>query len=139
MKTNNYSYKGRFYYRIIGIVLFAVLFAVNARAASIEAINVVGDGDAVMIETTEDVKYTVFKLSDPPRLIVDIPGVETSKIEKLIEVNNAFIGVISASDFKVADKPMGRVVIGLKEGVGHEVKSGERSILVKLAGGSRNG
>lgn len=136
MKIINYFYKGRSHYRIIGLFFFAVLFAVNAGAASIEAINVVGDGDAVMIETTEDVKYTVFKLSDPPRLIVDIPGIETSKVAKTITVNNAFVGTISASDFKVAGKPMGRIVIGLKDGVDHEVKSGERSILVKLAGGT---
>ena len=136
MKNKIYSYKVRSYYRIMGLLLFATLFAVNAGAASIEAINIVGDGDAVMIETTEDVKYTVFKLSDPPRLIVDIPDVETSKVEKTINVNNAFVGDISASDFQVAGQPMGRIVIGLKDGVGHEVKSGERSILVKLSGGS---
>ena len=135
MKIIKCYFNGRSYYRIIGLFLFVVLIAVNAGAASIEAINVVGDGDAVMIETTEDVKYTVFKLSDPPRLIVDIPGIETSKVKDKITVNNAFVGVISASDFKVAGKPMGRIVIGLKDGVDHEVKSGERSILVKLSGG----
>ncbi len=59
MKTINFLYKDRSYYRILGLFLFALLFAANVHAASIESINVVGDGDAVMIETSEDVKYTV--------------------------------------------------------------------------------
>ena len=138
MNIIKYTFKGRFYLHVICCLFIAALFAADASAGSIKSINVVGDGDAVMIETTEDVKYTVFKLQDPPRLIVDITGVDAGKAGKSITINNDFVSEISASDFVVAGKPMGRVVIGLKDNVSHVVKSGERSILVKLARGAGN-
>ncbi|MEE9543594.1 MAG: AMIN domain-containing protein, partial [Thermodesulfobacteriota bacterium] len=136
MNIIKYTFKGRFYLHVICCLFIIALSAAEARAGSIKSINVVGDGDAVMIETTEDVKYTVFKLHDPPRLIVDIAGVDAENVGKSIVVNSDFVKEISASDFVVGDKPMGRVVIGLKDNVTHVVKAGEKSILVRLTKGA---
>jgi len=98
---------------------------------SVEYINVVGAGDRVLIGTTSSVKYTVFKLSDPARLIVDMPKVDIGKVPPSIKVDNDFIKEITASTYG-ADNEMGRIVITLRDGVDHEVKSGENSILVSL-------
>jgi len=98
---------------------------------SVEYINVVGEGDRVLIGTTGTVRYTVFKLSDPSRLIVDMPGVDLGKIAPSLAVGNDFLGEISTAAYG-ENKDIGRITIGLKEGVDHEVKSGENSILVSL-------
>lgn len=98
---------------------------------AVEYINVVGDGDRVLIGTTGSIRYTVFKLSEPPRLIVDMPGVNLDKVTAPINVDNDFISEITAVSYG-EEKDIGRVIINIKEGVDHEVKSGENSILVSL-------
>jgi len=99
---------------------------------SVEYINVVGDGDRVMIGTTGAVRYTVFKLTEPSRLIVDMPGVDLSKVVSSIDVNNDYLDTISAISYG-EDQSIGRIIINIKDGVDHDVKSGENSILVSLS------
>ncbi|MBI5454533.1 MAG: type IV pilus secretin PilQ [Deltaproteobacteria bacterium] len=99
---------------------------------SVEYINVVGDGDRVMIATTGPVKFTAFRLSEPARLILDLPGVNLDKVPAALAVNNAFVGEITSATYGEG-KDIGRVVIGLNEGVDHDVKAGENSILVSLS------
>lgn len=103
----------------------------EAQKTSVEYINVVGDGNRILIGTTGPVKYTVFKLSDPSRLIVDMPGISLDKVAPSIAVGNDFIGEISSVSYG-ENKDIGRIIIGIKEGVDHEVKTGDNSILVSL-------
>ncbi|HAO93868.1 MAG TPA: hypothetical protein DCR11_08310 [Deltaproteobacteria bacterium] len=106
--------------------------AAAPNVVSVEYINVVGDGDRVMIATTGPVKFTAFRLSEPSRLILDLPGVNLDKVPASLSVNNAFVGEITSATYGEG-KDIGRVVIGLKDGVDHDVKSGDNSILVSLA------
>ncbi len=101
------------------------------QAASVEYINVVGDGDRVMIGASASIKYTAFKLSDPSRLIIDMPGVDLAKIDSAIKVDNDFLKEIVSVSYG-ASREIGRITISLKEGVEHEVRSGDKSILVSL-------
>lgn len=103
----------------------------DGERISVESINVVGDGDRVLIATTGIVRYTVFKLSDPPRLIVDIPDVNLNELQPRIDVDNYFIKDITVESYG-GEENIGRIIIGLKEGIDHEIKSGENSILVSL-------
>ncbi len=103
----------------------------QGNKTSIEYINVVGAGDRVIIGATGPVKYTVFRLLGPPRLIVDMPKVDIEKVSQTIKVDNDFLKDITASSYGL-EKNIGRIVIVLKEGVDHEVKAGENSILVSL-------
>ncbi len=98
---------------------------------SVEYINVVGEGDRVMIGTTGTIHYTVFKLTEPSRLIVDMPGVDLSKVVSSIDVNNDYLNTISAISYG-EDQSIGRIIINLKDDIDHDVKSGENSILVSL-------
>jgi len=101
------------------------------KRVTVEYINVVGDGDRVLIGTTGSIKYTVFKLTDPSRIIVDMPGVNLDKVTSPISVQNDFLKEITAVSYG-EDKEIGRLIIGLRDGVDHEVKAGENSILVSL-------
>ncbi len=102
------------------------------EATKVEIISVVGDGDAVLVETNGPVKYTAFKLTDPPRIIIDMPGVDVSTVESPMEINNNYITEIRSSTYGDEDKRIGRIEIGLRQGILHKVKSGENSILVDL-------
>lgn len=98
-------------------------------AATLESIDVVGEGDRVMVSATGPVKYTVFRLSDPQRLIVDLPGISTADVPNAIKVNNDFLNDITVESYG-GEERIGRIIIGLKDGIEHEVKSGENSLLV---------
>ncbi len=98
---------------------------------TVEYINVVGDGDRVLIGTTGQVKYTVFKLSDPARLIIDMPGIDLSKVSSPMQVGNDYLGEITAVTYG-DDKDIGRIVIALNDNIDHDVKTGDNSILVSL-------
>lgn len=104
----------------------------ESQKVSVEYINVVGDGDRVLIGTAGQVKYTVFKLSDPSRLIIDMPGIDLSKVSSPMAVGNEYLGEITAVTYG-DDKDIGRIVIALNENIDHEVKTGDNSILVSLA------
>ncbi|TAN61653.1 type IV pilus secretin family protein [bacterium] len=102
-----------------------------SSAISVESVDVAGAGDKVVVKATGPLKYTVFKLSEPSRIVVDMPGVNISKVSSPINVDNNFITQITVISYGTEDN-IGRLVIGLKEGVAHDVKSGENSILVSL-------
>ncbi len=100
-------------------------------AVSIDSINVVGEGNRVLIDTKGTVRYTVFRLSDPPRLVVDMPAVSLDDVAGTIAVDNDFITEINATTYGGTEN-IGRITIGLKDGIDHDVKAGEDSILVSL-------
>ncbi|CAG1065270.1 Type IV pilus biogenesis and competence protein PilQ [uncultured bacterium] len=102
------------------------------QKVSVEYVNVVGDGDRVLIGTSGQVKYTVFKLSDPSRLIIDMPGTDLSKVTSPMQVGNDYLGEITAVTYG-DDKDIGRIVIALNDNIDHEVKTGDNSILVSLS------
>ncbi len=102
------------------------------EATRVEIISVVGEGDAVLIETNKPVKYTAFKLTDPPRIIIDMPEVDVSSVRSPIAVNNNYITEIRTSTYGDENKRIGRIEIGLRQGIIHRVKAGENSILVDL-------
>jgi type IV pilus assembly protein PilQ len=98
----------------------------------LKMISVVGEGDAVLIEADGPVQYTAFRLTDPPRLIVDLPDVDVSLVESSMEIDNNFLTEIKAISYGDGDQQIARVEIGLRQGINHDVKSGEDSVLVNL-------
>ncbi|MBI5047327.1 MAG: type IV pilus secretin PilQ [Deltaproteobacteria bacterium] len=100
---------------------------------AIEKISVVGNGNGVLIEASGPITYTAFKLSDPSRLVLDMPGVNIEKVREPISINNEFVTTITAASYgEQTVVPIARVEIGLKQGIVHEVKQGEGSIMIRL-------
>ena len=101
--------------------------------AAIEKISVVGGGREILIEASGPITYTAFKLSDPARLALDIPGADIEKVKAPMDVNNEFINRIAVASYgEEGMAPVSRVEIGLKERVTSDVKLSEGSILVSL-------
>src|SRR3990167_8031348 len=100
---------------------------------TIEKISVAEDGKGVLVEASGPIAYTAFRLTDPDRLVLDIPEVDIKKVLEPININNEFITTITAASY--GDQtivPITRVEIGLKKGVIHDVKQGEGSIMVTV-------
>ena len=100
---------------------------------AIEKISVAEDGKGVLVEASGPITYTAFRLTDPDRLVLDIPEVDIKKVLEPININNEFITTITAASYGGQTiVPITRVEIGLKKGVIHDVKQGEGSIMVTV-------
>ncbi len=102
--------------------------------SSVELISVVRMGDAVLIEADGPFKYTSFRLAGPSRVIIDLPSVSIDKVQSPIDVNNDYITNITTSFYGDGEDLIGRIEVGLHEGVDYEVKAGEDSLLIVLSG-----
>ena len=103
------------------------------QKASIEKITVMENGRDVLIEASGVLTYTAFKLTEPDRLIIDLPSADVKKVSAPIDVNNDFITSITAASYgDEGSTPIARVEIGLKQGIAHELRKGDGSILVRL-------
>src|SRR3989337_3424934 len=103
------------------------------RKVTIEKISVAEDGKGVLVEASGPIAYTAFRLTDPDRLVLDIPEVDIKKVLEPININNEFITTITAASYGGQTiVPITRVEIGLKKGVIHDVKQVEGSIMVTV-------
>ncbi len=97
----------------------------------VTSINVMGDGDSVLITTNRPAKYTSFELTSPPRLVIDLPEANLYDVLETKKVNNKFLKTINVVTYGGKEK-IGRIILELQEGVDHEVKSTEDGVLIKL-------
>src|SRR5512145_407087 len=102
---------------IAGIVLWGAL-ATQAQAAEpnvIRPIEVAERDGAVelAIQGTRPPSYTVFKLQDPPRLVVDLAGADVSKVASAVEIGKAGVLAVSTAQYKDERSAVGRVIVAL--------------------------
>jgi type IV pilus assembly protein PilQ len=97
----------------------------------VTAINVVGQGDAVLIATNRPAKYTSFMLTSPPRLVIDLPEANLYDVLETTKVNNKYLKTINVVTYGGKEK-IGRIIIELQDGVDHNVKNTEEGVLIEL-------
>ncbi|BDG09024.1 type IV pilus secretin PilQ [Anaeromyxobacter paludicola] len=127
--------------RLAGLT-FLALAAGSARAASapnaIRAIDVAERGGAVEIDIrgTRAPSYTVFKLQDPPRLVLDLAGADVSQLASPIQVGKDGVLAISTAQYKDDKSSVGRVVVALEPGARYEVGPRGDAVAVKVTRGA---
>jgi type IV pilus assembly protein PilQ len=122
-----------------GIVLWGALAAASARAAEpnvIRAIDVAekDGGLELAIQGTRAPSYTVFKLQDPPRLVVDLAGADVSKVASPLEVGKAGVIAVSTAQYKDERSAVGRVIVALDGTRRYEVTPRGDAVVVKVLG-----
>ncbi|HEX9050022.1 MAG TPA: type IV pilus secretin PilQ [Anaeromyxobacter sp.] len=125
---------------LAGVVLWGVL-AAGARAGAAEpnvirAIDVAERGGAVelAIRGTRPPSYTVFKLQDPPRLVVDLAGADVSQVASPVEVGKAGVVAVSTAQYKDERSAVGRVIVALEGPRRYEVTPRGDAVVVTVQG-----
>ncbi len=125
---------------LAGAVLWGVL-AVAARTGAAEpnvirAIDVSDRGGAVelAIQGTRAPSYTVFKLQDPPRLVVDLAGADVSQVASPVEVGKAGVVAVSTAQYKDERSAVGRVIVALEGPRRYEVTPRGDAVVVTVHG-----
>src|SRR5512133_1938317 len=104
---------------LAGIVLWGALaLPAPPRAAEpnvIRAIDVAerDGGVELAIQGTRPPSYTVFKLQDPPRLVVDLAGADVSALASPVAVGKGGVVSVSTAQYKDERSALGRVVVAL--------------------------
>jgi type IV pilus secretin PilQ/predicted competence protein len=109
----------------------------NTEPLSIQKIEVIEStlGPKVAIEGSKPFEYTVFKMANPPRIVVDLPVAKLGKLAGPIKVQNGIVNVIQNKQIDDPKYPRARVEIGLDQLVDYDVNS-EGNFLFIVLGGS---
>ena len=104
------------------------------RAQSLEEVTAetVGDGVAVHLLADGNIQATDFLLANPPRLVIDLPGVKNSVRRRVLPVAGGLVTRVRVSQFQSAPDPITRIVLDLTRSTPYSVRTdGERlSVLV---------
>ncbi|MFH1756708.1 MAG: type IV pilus secretin PilQ [Pseudomonadota bacterium] len=122
------------------IVLFLVSpsfsqgLAENPAPLSIQKIEVTesSGGARVAIEGSKPFEYTVFKLANPLRIVVELPEAKLGKLAGPIKVQNGIVNVIQNKQIDDPKKSRARVEIGLDQPVDYDVESEGNYVFIVL-------
>jgi len=76
--------------------------------------------------------YTVFKLLDPVRLVVDVAGGDVAGIASPIRVDKSGVSAVTTAQYQDERSSVGRVVIALDAAARYEVTPRGDSVIVKV-------
>jgi len=102
-----------------------------AGELKVRSIEVLGEGDNVLIATNRTAEYTAFTLTSPSRLVIDLPDANLYDVLDTIRVNNQFLKTINVVTYGGKEK-IGRIILELQDGVDHDVSSAEEGVLIRL-------
>ena len=93
-------------------------------------------GRVVDIACEGEPVFTVFRLADPVRIVIDIARGDVSKLDGPIEVGDGVIGDIATAQFADDRHALGRLIIGLDKAFDYEVKQAGKHIRVTVRAAS---
>jgi type IV pilus assembly protein PilQ len=128
---------------LAGLALCALLaptapLAEPPRAGAANVIQGIGVSDAaggveLEIRGTRAPSYTVFKLQDPPRLVVDLAGADVSALSAPVAVGKGGVREVTTAQYQDERSAVGRVIVALEAGARYEVMPRDRAVVVKVA------
>ena len=110
----------------------ALVRAERAQALEEVTAETVGDGVAVHLLADGNIQATDFLLANPPRLVIDLPGVKNTVRRRVLPVAGGLVTRVRVSQFQSAPDPITRIVLDLTRSTSYSVRTdGERlSVLV---------
>ena len=112
-----------------------LLFSTSLHASSlnsIKKIDVSGEKTSrtVKIHTGNEPVFTVFRLSNPMRIVIDISSGDFTSVKGPISIDDGTIGEIATQQFNSNGLVVGRVIIGFERNVNYVVTPDKNSVIV---------
>jgi type IV pilus assembly protein PilQ len=117
------------------VFLAAALFAgasAASTAAPVKVTSVEEKGGKLFIHATGTPEFTVFKLSGPPRVVIDLNGGDVTAAARPVEVHRYGIAGWSAAQFDEGSKRVGRIVVTLVEDQKYDVSAQGSDLVLTL-------
>lgn len=96
-------------------------------------VNEVEEDTLVTIKATKPVTYTVVKLQDPFRILIDLPQFATEQAIDTIPVNSEVINQITNEQMEKGERTFCRIAIVLNKDVEYVVSTDESDLLIRIA------
>ena len=111
----------------------ALLGAAPAHAAAaVKITSLSAQGGQLVIHGDGKAEFTVFKLSGPPRVVIDLNGGDVSAAARHVEVHKDGIASFSAAQFDDGDKHVGRVVVALETDAKYDVSASGNDVVLTV-------
>src|SRR5215472_16342367 len=124
----------------MSVLLSALLSFAAARAAELNALSDLkvvptGSGAQVVVVGSRAPTFTVFRLTEPDRLVVDVSGADATVIRGPHSGAGPISGVV-ASQFSDAQASIGRVLVALDQNTKYDVRPDGSRIVISIEGTS---
>src|SRR5262245_9459413 len=118
------------------LLLPGAAFAKAVGSIAVEKIEtrVNGGGREVVIHTSKEPTFSVFRLSDPFRVLVDVNDARTGGVKELEKVNDGVLRYVSTNTFADETSAIVRVEIALNASAEYRVRADGASIVVSIDG-----
>ncbi len=107
------------------------VFLYAAETAMVESVRV--SGESVYITTDKPVKYKVFPVSSPRKLVVELENAKLKTLEE-IPVNGVFISRVRTGQFKTSPVSVARIVLELAQKGAHDITQKGNELVVVMGG-----
>ena len=118
-------------FAVVAAALCAAAPAARAAAPSKVTSLEVAAGRLV-IHSTAKPEFTVFKLSGPPRVVIDLSGADVSAAARPVEVHKGGIAQVSAAQFDEGQTRVGRIVVALEGDQKYEVSPSGNDLVLTV-------
>ena len=90
------------------------------------------EGLVVEVQGSRKPTFSVFKVGQPPRLVVDLSSTDISGVDRLTKVGKRGVETILTSQFNDAGAQVGRVMIALERDVPYTVNAEGDTVVISL-------
>ncbi|HEY5675892.1 MAG TPA: AMIN domain-containing protein, partial [Myxococcales bacterium] len=120
--------------QVVFLAAALIAAAPAARAAAaVKVTSVEQKGQKLFIHATGKPEFTAFKLSGPPRVVIDLNGGDVSAAAQKVEAHQGGIAGWSGAQFDEGNTRVGRIVVALEADERYDV-SADGSDLVLTVG-----
>ena len=101
----------------------------------IDNVDVVGDDQdrIIRIETGTRPTFTVFKLTNPMRVVIDVSGGDVSAVDGPLDIDDGIIEQIATRQFSSNGFYVGRIIIGFQSDVTYNVKAEDDALVIRAS------
>ncbi|MFC1610148.1 AMIN domain-containing protein, partial [Myxococcota bacterium] len=117
----------------LAAILLATALAQAAVKNVVEGVEVEGSGAsrAVRIKTSTEPTFTVFRLTNPMRVVVDISGGDISKVEGPIIIEDGIVDQIAMRQFSADGFMIARLIVGFAEDLTYDVRAEGQAVVIR--------
>ena len=124
----------------MSVLLSALLSIASAGAAELNTLSDLkviptGSGAQVVVRGSRAPTFTVFRLNDPERLVIDVSGADATVIRGHHPGAGPVSGVV-ASQFSDGQSSVGRVLVALGKDARYDVRPDGNRVVVSIEGGN---
>lgn len=125
------------------VLMTALIFAGGASAAELNTLSDLkvlptGSGAQVVVAGSRSPTFTVFRLNDPDRLVVDLSSADATGVKGHHAGAGPVSGVV-ASQFSDGQSSVGRVLVALGGASKYDVRADGNRIIISVEGGQLSG